>query len=64
MGVALIASAFSTVLWLSLHYEQHCVVGNGNEAVLANWIVDLSTAFARILADYDYYPIFFVGGLS
>jgi hypothetical protein len=58
LGLAMIGSAVSTILWLMMDFETSCLDSN----LLSTWAQEVADAFETILSNYSFYPIFLLVG--
>jgi hypothetical protein len=58
LGLAMIGSAVSTILWLMMDYETSCL----DSDLLSTWAQEVAAAFETILSHYSFYPIFLLVG--
>lgn len=61
LGLALVGSAISTVLYLVVRYEEQCS-GFYKEDAIILWIQDVGKGFSTILSEYNFFPIFLLVG--
>ena len=61
LGLAIVSSAFSTMIYLFIRYEDQCS-NNEDPAAFYTWVRDVGSAFSKILADFRFLPIFLIVG--
>jgi len=54
LGIAMICSAWSTFMWLSLDYDQQCSI----QHPFGTWFEQSRAALANLVSEYAFYPIF------
>ena len=58
LGTASLCSAFSSFLWMLVHYEDSCT----DSTAFYDWIRNIARSFSQVLDDYAYFPIFLLVG--
>eukprot|EP00978_Attheya_sp_CCMP212_P048480 scaffold527263_cov63-Attheya_sp.AAC.1 len=58
LGIACLCSAFSSLLWMLVHYEHSC----SDSTAFSDWTQNIGGGFSQVIDDYAYFPIFLLVG--
>ena len=62
LGWAFLSSAFSSILYLAVHYDERCSSSTNGQHEISLWVDNVGSAFSHILSDYGFFPIFLLVG--
>jgi len=60
LGIALMSSALSSLMWIIIHFERECSIADFELEKI--WFKEISDGWERIINGYKFYPIFLISG--